>query len=83
MGFICGNGDQTNKKNKNNLKPCLKKNYISTIFNIDDDKLKSEKIQIINKTNELEEKLKGNCNIYINEKIIDFSFNSEFISHKI
>ena len=79
MGCFNSTSIQTTEKIKTILlKPCLEDNYILTVFHVDDDKLESEKIQIINQSNEIEKQLKGNCNIYVNDKIIDFSFNSEF-----
>ena len=43
MGYIYDKGVQINKKNKNNLKTCLKENYILNFFNVDDDQIKNEK----------------------------------------
>ena len=52
MGCFNSTSIQTTEKNKTTfLKPCLEDNYILSVFHVDDDKLESEKIQIINQSN--------------------------------
>ena len=81
MGCFCNSVDKTKESNKNEnnnsivaFKKCDNENYIECEYYIDENK----DVEIINKTNEIDNQLKNHCTLKVNNKKINFTYTLYF-----